>query len=116
MKPEKNTKKKKKNTTAKKFLKKTKSKKEIKYQDYAITNLHNINQLIKTHRTNDAEKLQQDICEFLNSIIQGKPCNLEFPAHIGPGLASLLLNNMSFWLGNTQETLKTKQFIDKLED
>jgi len=115
MKPEKNTKKAKKNNQAvNKFLKKKKLKKEKKLLSYADTNLEKINELLNQHRPDDAEELQQTISKFMNSMLQGEACSLKFPAHMGAGLASLLLNNMSYWLGNTQETLKTAQVIKKL--
>ena len=114
MKPVKNTKKtKNKSQAANKFLKKKKLKKGKKLQSFAAVNLLNIKEMLAEYKPDD-DTLLEEITKFMDSIMQGEACNLSLPAHIGPGLASLLLNNMAYWLGNTQATLKTKSAIDEL--
>jgi hypothetical protein len=113
MKPDKNTKKNK-NQALNKFLKKKKVKKNKKLLSFAEINLDNIDKLLDTYRPDDAEGLKESIRKFLNTVMRGDACNLTLPAHMGPGLTSLLLNNMSYWLGNTQETLKTSHAIENL--
>ena len=113
MKPDKTTKKTKNNTSLNKFLKKKKLKKGKKLQSYAEVNLDNIKELLEQYKPDD-DSLLEEITKFMNAVMQGEASSLSFPAHIGAGLSSLLLNNMAYWLGNTQQTLKTARAIDNL--
>lgn len=114
MKSDKNTKKTNKNQALNKFLKKKKIKKNKKLSSFADINLLNIDELLDKYKPDKAEELKEIVRKFLNAVLQGDPCNLEWPAHMGPGLTSLLFNNMSYWLGNTQETFKTLRSIENL--
>jgi len=98
------------------LLKKKKLKKEKNLQTFAAANLQNINDVLKKHRPKDKEVLRQAIMGFMNSILQGNASKLELPANFEPGIASLLLNNMAYWLGNTQEMHKTKRSIENMGD
>ena len=112
MKSEKNMKKK--SRTVNKLLRDKRRKKEKKLESYASVNLANIDDVLKKYRPDDEEDLRKTVIEFMDSIIQGEACSLHIPDNFGPGVASLLLNNMAYWLGNTHEALRTKQSIEKL--
>ena len=77
-----------------------------KYQDFAQQNLDTIEKLLTEYSPKTAESIQSSIEKFLFTAIQNKESHLSFPENFDPGLMSLVLTNMSLWLGNTQEAKK----------
>jgi hypothetical protein len=99
----------------KQILKSNKEKKDKKYHEFAAANLSQINGLLQNNMPNNCEELTAEIVDFLNSAVRGEACELKIPANFNLGLLSLLLSNMALWVGNTQQSLRTKGYIKNLE-
>jgi hypothetical protein len=95
-----------KNSSAKKVLNKIKKDRRGKFQNYAETNKKDIARLLEQHNSTSAADLQADIDMFLAKALNKEECYLLFPAGFDPGLLSLLLNNLSLWLGNMKQVLR----------
>jgi len=92
-------------SSANRFLRKVKTKRQKQYQEFAIKNLDKIEELLMQHRPGIAEEMRDQIEAFLLEAIQQKECSLKIPKGFDPALLSLLFNNMSLWLGNTKASL-----------
>jgi len=78
-------------SSARRFLKKNKTKRQEQYQEYAVKNLEKIEELLMQHRPGIAEEMKDHIEDFLLSSIQQKECTFNVPAGFDPALLSVLL-------------------------
>jgi len=92
-------------SSAKDFLASKKRSKATKFLDFANRNLADIKNLLQTNRPQDGEELFQRITAYLENASNGnktESCTLTLPV-MPMGLHSILMNNMSLWIGNTNQ-------------
>ena len=104
--------KKEKPSSAKKLIKNINNKKHNKFKSFSNHNSKAIDILLKQYWT---PELKPEIDRFMADVLAGREASLNIPAKFSSGLASLLLNNISLWLGNTQEALKHQKAIKNLQ-
>jgi len=102
-------------SSTKNYLLSIKEKQVEKFQNYANQNLADIKQLLLKHCPLDVQVIYQQIESYLENIVKLENSTLNLPS-LELGLYSLILNNLSLYLGNLHQRNLLFQEVQKLKN